>query len=86
MIPPPFPTKPLVLAAGFVRTPLTVFSTAVLIGRLLRYGATGCLGSRFGDQAARSIQGQYPWLLLVLAGVALLCLLVRRFLRYSRHR
>ncbi len=80
-VPPPFPTKPVILAAGVFRTPWVTFCAAVLIGRLLRYGVMAYLGFRFGDQAAQIIKSQYPTILLTLTGLALLILLTRRLLR-----
>lgn len=80
-VPPPFPTKPVILAAGLFRVPWVSFSAAVLIGRLLRYSVTAYLGFRFGDQAAQIIKSRYPTILLALAGLALLILLTCRLLR-----
>lgn len=79
--PPPFPTKPVILAAGIFRTPLVPFLTAVFFGRLLRYGVVAYLGSRFGDHAAQIIKGHFLEALLILAGFVLLLLLLRKFIR-----
>ena len=81
LVPPPFPTKPIILAAGVFRTPLGSFIIAVGAGRLIRYSIMAYLGSRFGDQAAQVIRSHYVWVVLGLAGLALLIVLVRRFLR-----
>jgi membrane protein YqaA with SNARE-associated domain len=78
IVPPPFPTKPIILAAGAFRTPLTSFAIAVFIGRLVRYTAMAYLGARFGEQTAQVIRSHYPAVLLVLAVVGLLTFLVRR--------
>ncbi len=86
MAPPPFPTKPVILAAGLFRTPLPVFAVAVLLGRLVRYGAVAYLGYRFGDQAAQVIKDRYPAILAVLVCIALLILLLRKVLRVRRAR
>jgi membrane protein YqaA with SNARE-associated domain len=80
VLPPPFPNKPLVLAAGVVGTRLTVFATAVFTGRLVRYSVLGYLGYRFGGQAAQAVRTYYPQVLLVGAGLLLLCLLARKIL------
>ena len=82
-LPPPFPTKPLMLAAGVVRTPMTTFLPAVFAGRLLRYSALGYAGFRFGDQAARVIATHYSSVLLVVAGLVIVGLLGRAILRRS---
>ncbi len=81
MGPPPFPTKPLILAAGIFRTPWLHFCSAVLIGRLIRYGAMAYIGFRFGERAAQIIRSQYPVILGTLAGLALVIVLGRTLLR-----
>ena len=78
-VPPPFPTKPVILTAGVFRTPLTAFSIAVLTGRLVRFTAMAYLGARFGNQAAQVIKSHYLAVLLAVVAVALLILLIRRF-------
>ena len=80
-LPPPFPTKPLVLTAGVVGTPPGLFFTAVFTGRLLRYSALGYLGYRFGDQAARFVGTHYPSILLAMAGLVAAGLVARKLLR-----
>lgn len=79
IVPPPFPTKPVILAAGVFRTPLALFTTAVFSGRILRYSVMAYLGYRFGNQAAQVIKSHYGVILLSLAGLALLILLARKF-------
>jgi membrane protein YqaA with SNARE-associated domain len=79
--PPPFPTKPIILAAGVFRIPLVSFIAAVFSGRLIRYAVVAYLGYRFGDQAAQVIKSHYLAILLFMAGLAILILLLRRLLR-----
>jgi membrane protein YqaA with SNARE-associated domain len=81
LAPPPFPTKPVILAAGVLRIPVVSFMTAVLTGRLVRYVAVGYLAAHLGDQTARVIRSHYPAILLGLAGIALLFMLGRRLFR-----
>lgn len=81
LVPPPIPAKPVILAAGIFRTPLLVFTMAVLIGRLLRYAAMAYLGFRFGNQAVQIIKSQYLTILLLLAAIAVLVLLAKRWWR-----
>jgi membrane protein YqaA with SNARE-associated domain len=83
IVPPPFPTKPIILAAGAFRTPLASFTAAVGAGRLIRYSFMAYLGSWFGNRAAQVIRSHYLAVLLSLAGLALLIVLMRRFLRSS---
>jgi uncharacterized membrane protein YdjX (TVP38/TMEM64 family) len=80
-MPPPFPTKPVILAAGVFHAPIPGFASAILIGRLIRYSALAWLGARFGDQAAQVIRSHYLSILAALAIAAGLFLLVRRFKR-----
>jgi membrane protein YqaA with SNARE-associated domain len=79
--PPPFPTKPVIAAAGLFRTPLLPFVGSVLAGRLLRYSIIAYLGARFGDQAAQIIRSHYLIVLAVLACIALVIFLTRRAAR-----
>lgn len=81
LVPPPFPTKAIILAAGVLRFPVVSFGMAVLLGRFVRYVAIGYLAARFGDQTARVISSHYPAILLVLAGILVLFLLGRRLFR-----
>jgi membrane protein YqaA with SNARE-associated domain len=85
LAPPPFPTKPVILAAGVFRTPLFAFSLAVFLGRLVRYSTMAWLGVRFGDQAAQVIKSHYAWILIFLAAFALLFLLARRYAFPAKH-
>ncbi len=76
-MPPPFPTKPVILAAGALNAPLVSFAAAVLIGRLVRYSALAWLGARFGDQAAQVVKAHYLSILVVLLSAVLVIMLVR---------
>lgn len=80
-MPPPFPTKAVVLAAGAFRAPMTSFTIAVFVGRLVRYSALAWVGARFGDQAAQVIRAHYLSILGVLLGFVLAILLVHRLRR-----
>jgi membrane protein YqaA with SNARE-associated domain len=85
IVPPPFPTKPIIMAAGVFHTPQTLFFLAALTGRIIRYYAMAYLGSRFGEQAAEIIKRHYSVILLLLAGLIALILLTRKLLS-SKHR
>ncbi len=75
IVPPPFPTKLVILAAGAFKVRQTSFANGVLAGRLVRYSVLAYLGARFGDQAADVFKDHYPVIgLLILAGVALIFL------------
>jgi membrane protein YqaA with SNARE-associated domain len=78
-IPPPFPTKFVILAAGAFRVSQLKFANGVVVGRLVRYGALAFLGAQFGDKAADVIRDHFPVFALSLAGVLALYLLYRLF-------
>jgi membrane protein YqaA with SNARE-associated domain len=68
MAPPPFPTKPVILASGVLQARKLPFTASVFAGRLVRYSLLGYLGAKFGDQSAKIIKSHYPEI-----GIALLC-------------
>ncbi len=76
LAPPPFPTKLIVLAAGFLRMSRMRFCMAVLVGRLVRYSLLAYLAVIFGKQATQVLKAHYPVISLVLIGslVLLVCL------------
>lgn len=51
VLPPPFPFKPFVLAAGVFKLKLPRFIAAIFIGRAIRFLIEGWLAIRFGDDA-----------------------------------
>jgi membrane protein YqaA with SNARE-associated domain len=82
LAPPPFPTKLIVLAAGFLRMSRLRFCIAVFIGRLVRYSLLGYLAVIFGERAAQILKDHYSAIFLVLAGsIALLAFIHRLTLR-----
>jgi len=83
MIPPPFPTKPLILASGVFRMRLDRFLIGVLSGRLIRYGMEAYLGAHFGQHAAAVLKARSPMILLGFVAAVLLFLLVRQLRRRS---
>lgn len=85
MAPPPFPTKPVILAAGVLQAAKLRFAASVFAGRLVRYSLLGYLGAKFGDDAARIIKARYPEIFLILLGVIALVVLIR-YLRNRRSR
>jgi membrane protein YqaA with SNARE-associated domain len=81
ILPPPFPTKPVILAAGVFRAPLVRFTAAVFAGRTIRYSALAYLAARFGADAARILRDRYPWFLAAIAAAIVAVLTVRRYRR-----
>ncbi len=76
--PPPFPTKPVILMAGMLRTGKLRFIAGVFIGRLIRYSFVAYLGAKFGDNAAQILKSHYPAISLILIGGILLFVLFRK--------
>jgi len=79
MAPPPFPTKPVILAAGVLQVRKLRFAASVFAGRIVRYSLLGYLGAKFGDESARIIRAHYPIILIAILGGILLVVLVRCF-------
>jgi membrane protein YqaA with SNARE-associated domain len=75
--PPPFPTKPAILAAGVLRIGKIRFVATVFAARLIRYALIGFLAVKFGDDAARVLKAHYPAIFLAIIIVVLLIVLVR---------
>lgn len=84
LAPPPFPTKPVILAAGVLRTGRLRFVSAVFAGRLLRYSLLGYFGAKFGDKSAQVLKAHYPAISLVLMGGILLILLLRKMRSWNK--
>ena len=74
--PPPYPTKLVVVSAGFFQMRLGPFLTGVVLGRVLRYGAVGYLAMRFGAPAKNLLAEHYPAAFLILISAVCLGLLV----------
>lgn len=77
LIPPPFPTKLVVIAAGVFQTSKPQFIMGILLGRLGRYAILGCLAAHFGSNTIQVLKGYFPAISLVLIGLVLLVILIR---------
>jgi membrane protein YqaA with SNARE-associated domain len=76
LLPPPFPLKPVVLAAGALRVGALRFGLALLIGRSLRFLADAWVGARYGASAEAYLKenlgrASLAIVALILAGVLL---------------
>lgn len=85
MAPPPFPTKPVILAAGVLQASKLRFAASVFAGRMVRYSLLGYLGAKFGDQSAKIIKAHYPEIFIALLCGILLLVLLRYFRNKRRH-
>lgn len=74
ILPPPFPTKLVVMAAGAFKMRLGRFALGTLLGRVVRFSLEGYLALRFGSSAMALLR-RYS-LLAGLAAAVLLILLV----------
>ena len=71
ILPPPFPFKPFVLAAGAFKFKIPRFVTAIFLGRAIRFLLEGWLAIQFGQDAFDLIkQNGLKVLLIVLALLA----------------
>ena len=75
---PPLPTKPFVISAGALHTPLSSFLTVILVARFIRYFGLAYLGIQLGEDA-RAFLTRNAWTLvgIVLAMALVLYALMR---------
>ena len=69
ILPPPAPFKIFVVLAGIAGVGVTEFSTAIAIGRGLRYFGEGLLAIRYGDRALGFIQDNGRTVSLTIVGL-----------------
>jgi len=67
LLPPPMPFKVFVFAAGVFEVPVTSFTLAIAIARIVRYFLVGYLAVRYGNQALPYIKSHL--LVVVIAAV-----------------
>jgi membrane protein YqaA with SNARE-associated domain len=84
ILPPPAPFKIFVLLAGLADISVARFSTAILIGRGLRYTIEGLLALWYGERAMAFIQKHGTT--VALAAVAIIAVGFVVYLRVSRSR
>ena len=60
ILPPPAPFKAFVLMAGVSRVPRWQFTSAIFVGRGLRYFGEGWLAVRYGEQAIQIPRAERP--------------------------
>jgi uncharacterized membrane protein YdjX (TVP38/TMEM64 family) len=91
LLPPPFPTFPVLLTAGVMQYPARKFLTALGAGRAVRYFAIGYLAHAYGRAVVTALTSYYrPVLygliaLSVAAGVYLLIYLAGHRSRQGAH-
>jgi membrane protein YqaA with SNARE-associated domain len=77
LVPPPFPTKLAILAAGVLRTSRTQLCLGVVLGRLVRYSILGFLAAHFGRKAGQVLKYYSPKICLAAIGIILLVIVIR---------
>ncbi|GEM_PF-116167 len=83
ILPPPFPFKPFVLAAGAFKFKIPRFVAAIFIGRAIRFLLEGWLAIRFGQEAFQLIKQNGLTVLLVVL-LLLLIFFAVQFYRKKR--
>jgi membrane protein YqaA with SNARE-associated domain len=76
ILPPPFPLKPFVIAAGVARVRPIDFALAVALGRGFRYFGEAVLALWYGDKAATFLRDHTRAVSLVIAAVVLVLAIV----------
>jgi membrane protein YqaA with SNARE-associated domain len=73
MLPPPFPTKLVILAAGVFGMRWQRFALGAFIGRAVRFSLEGYLAAHFGSQALTVLKQNYP--IVIIAAVIMIAVL-----------
>lgn len=69
VLPPPFPFKLFLIAAGVFRMSVWRFLLALTIGRAIRFVLEGVFAVRYGEQATQLFKQHYPKIGLAIAAV-----------------
>ncbi len=83
LLPPPFPFKLFLLAAGALRLRALRFGAALAVGRGLRFGAAAWLGARYGIEAEAYLKANIVRASLLAVLVVIVWTTIYR--RFSRH-
>lgn len=85
MLPPPTPFKLLVFSAGVFEMKPVAFLSAIISGRLVRFGVLSILTVIFGkeivDETKTLIKTHPSLLVLIVVGIILICYIIYRLLR-----
>ena len=72
LMPPPFPFKVVILAAGFLKVPARSMLIGVGLGRAVRFGAEATLAAIYGQTIFALVQERAGLVSLVLASIVLI--------------
>lgn len=82
MLPPPTPMKLIILAAGAFEMRVPVFMLALFLGRVLRFSLVAYLVIHFGERVIEQfnagLRQNLPWILALIAGLAVAGYLMMR--------
>ena len=76
ILPPGFPFKPLLLAAGVFRMNVLKFLSGIAIGRTIRFSFLGWMVVRYGEHATEILKQHYPKIGLGMVAAIIVILLV----------
>lgn len=85
LLPPPTPFKIFVFAAGVFEEPLSSFTSAISLARLIRYFGVGYLAVKYGKDALPMLERNKFAAAAALAAFALLSYLASRWILSHRH-
>jgi membrane protein YqaA with SNARE-associated domain len=80
LLPPPFPFKLFVITAGVFRLSVLRFAIAVAVGRAFRFFLEGFIAVKYGEQAGKFLEDNYPFVGIGLAVVIVAVFVVRGLL------
>jgi membrane protein DedA with SNARE-associated domain len=83
LLPPPLPFKPFLLGSGALRMSPLRFTSALLIGGGLRFGAEAWIGVRYGAGGETFLKHNIIWISLAFVAIVVVTSLVYRWYRGS---
>lgn len=78
LLPPPLPFKPFLFAAGALRVNIVRFTTALVLGGAIRFGAEAWFGVRYGVGGGEYLKRNIVWFSLAAVAVILAVAFVYR--------
>ena len=84
ILPPPFPFKVFIIAAGVFRFRVSRLAVAVLVGRIFRYGLLAALAYRYGNEAKKLFADHYPTIGLGMAVALIIGLIIYSLVKRRR--
>ena len=79
LLPPPLPFKPILLGSGALRISPIRFTSALVLGGLLRFGAEAWIGVRYGTGGEAFLKKNLLWISLGFVAVVVVSTLLYRW-------